>query len=118
MPCVSARSAGFSPNAPAHRLSPNIGSVDAEMIEEPPQVLRRDLQAVLLTPWRTVGLPMPAWIPENQVMVPRKRLDLPGPHAGVAAQAIRQHQGETAAIALIVEMDAVDVCSGHVDYLF
>jgi hypothetical protein len=87
------------------------------MIEEPPQILRRDLQAILLTLGRTVGLTMPAWIPENHVIVSRKRLDLPGPQAGVAAQSIGQHQGETVAVALIVEMDAIDVCSGHVDDL-
>src|SRR5881397_1910615 len=83
------------------------------MIEEAPQILRRDRHAVLLTLGRTLGLPMATRIPQNQAIVPRKRLDLPGPHAGVAAQSIRQHQGEPAAVAFIVEMDAVDVCAWH-----
>jgi hypothetical protein len=83
------------------------------MIEEPPQILRRNLQAILLTLGRTVGLTMPAWIPENHLIVSRKRVELPGPQAGIAAQSIGQHQGEIVAVALIVEMDAVNRYAWH-----
>jgi hypothetical protein len=56
---------------------------------------------------------MTACIPQNQTILPRERLDLPSPDAGVAAQSTRQHEGEPATVALIVEMDAVDLYAWH-----
>jgi hypothetical protein len=95
-------------NPPAHRLPANVGSLNPEMVEEPPHILRRDLQAVLLPPWRTLGWPMAARIPQNQAVVSRQRRDWPGPHAGVAAQSRRSHERDPVTVALIAEMDAVD----------
>jgi hypothetical protein len=42
-----------------------------------------------------------------------KRADLAIPHAGIAAQPVGQHQRNAAAVALIVQMNAVNVGSWH-----
>ena len=97
----------------AHGQAAHVSATDAEVVHQGEQVVGGIAASILVQVGRAVRLAVAAGVPDDEAVFFREGGNLAGPLGGVASEAVGEDEGETLAVAFVVDVDSVEKGCGH-----
>ena len=95
-------------HVPPHRKPAHVSVFDAEMVEQPLEVVHRPRLRVVVQPLRHVRRRIAARVVGYDAIPPAEEVDLRPPRAKVARELMAPNEREAVAMLFVVEIDSVD----------